>query len=155
MKQLFGLTLLALILAALPAQAQLIKITRGGGNGQMPVGPWYLYWPLEAHFQTPASQQYPYWPAPMTLPLPQSAGQGMGGYNPYAAPGQMQAQAPAMNGYNTYAGNPGMGGYNPYGMMPPQGGYNPYGGINPYQAAPTYPASGGANNSAPTLRTDR
>ena len=110
----------------------------------------------------------------MTLPLPQTGAQGMGGYNPYAAqgqmhaqapqangynpyaaPGQMQAQAPAMNGYNPYGnGNPGVGGYNPYGMQAPNG-YNPYGGTNPYQAAPTLPASGGANNYAPTIRTDR
>ena len=31
-------------------------------------GPWYNYWPLEAHFQVPAIPQYPYWPAPQTLP---------------------------------------------------------------------------------------
>lgn len=30
-------------------------------------GPWYLYWPLEAHFITPAHPQYPYWPSPQTL----------------------------------------------------------------------------------------
>src|SRR5262245_42475622 len=38
-----------------------------GGPGQQ-LGPWYLYWPYEAHFQTPALPQYPYWPAPQTLP---------------------------------------------------------------------------------------
>ncbi len=32
------------------------------------LGPWYQYWPMEAHFQTPAPTGYPYWPAPMTLP---------------------------------------------------------------------------------------
>jgi hypothetical protein len=32
------------------------------------LGPWYNYWPLEAHFQVPAHPQYPYWPAPQTLP---------------------------------------------------------------------------------------
>jgi hypothetical protein len=32
-----------------------------------PVGPWYLYWPLEAHFNAPALPQYPYWPAPMGM----------------------------------------------------------------------------------------
>ncbi len=37
----------------------------GGLNG--PVGPWYLYWPLEAHFNAPALPQYPYWPAPMGM----------------------------------------------------------------------------------------
>ena len=32
------------------------------------LGPWYLYWPLEAHFGPPAPMCYPYWPQPMTLP---------------------------------------------------------------------------------------
>jgi hypothetical protein len=32
------------------------------------LGPWYLYWPMEAHFVTPAPIGYPYWPSPMTLP---------------------------------------------------------------------------------------
>ena len=153
MKRLFGLTVLALILSAIPAQAAFFKSV---GNGNMPVGPWYLYWPLEAHFQTPASPQYPYWSAPMTLPLPQGAGQGMGGYNSYAGSGQMQA--PAMGGYGPYVGSgqmqgqaPAMGGYYPTNMMPPQGGYNPYGGMTPYQGAPTLPA-GGSNESAPSIR---
>ncbi len=37
-----------------------------GAVGQL--GPWYQYWPMEAHFQTPAPTGYPYWPAPLTLP---------------------------------------------------------------------------------------
>ena len=41
------------------------------GTGQL--GPWYLYYPLEAEFQTPAPTGYPYWPTPMTLPV-RSAG---------------------------------------------------------------------------------
>src|SRR5262245_58872104 len=33
----------------------------GGGGGGAQVGPWYLYWPLEAHFQVPAPvDHYPY-----------------------------------------------------------------------------------------------
>ncbi|HVS36554.1 MAG TPA: hypothetical protein VMS17_13400 [Gemmataceae bacterium] len=40
----------------------------GGGGGVGQYGPWYLYWPMEAHFQTPAPTGYPYWPAPLTLP---------------------------------------------------------------------------------------
>jgi hypothetical protein len=40
----------------------------GGGGGMQQLGPWYLYWPLEAHFQTPAPTGYPYWPSPMALP---------------------------------------------------------------------------------------
>jgi hypothetical protein len=31
-------------------------------------GPWYSYWPYEAHFQSPAPQPYPYYPPPQTLP---------------------------------------------------------------------------------------
>jgi hypothetical protein len=39
-----------------------------GGNAPAQAGPWYLYWPMEAHFQTPAPTGYPFWPSPMTLP---------------------------------------------------------------------------------------
>jgi hypothetical protein len=31
-------------------------------------GPWYLYWPMEAHFGPPAPTGYPNWPPAMTLP---------------------------------------------------------------------------------------
>jgi hypothetical protein len=40
----------------------------GGGNGKVPAGPWYLYWPLEAHFRTPPPGWPPFPAAPMTLP---------------------------------------------------------------------------------------
>ena len=53
-----------------------------GGGGSM--GPWYSYWPLEAHFQTPAPTGFPYWPAPMTY----------------------HAAAPAPDMGNAYAGAP-------------------------------------------------
>jgi hypothetical protein len=39
-----------------------------GPAGVSQLGPWYEYWPMEAHFQTPAPTGYPYWPAPLTLP---------------------------------------------------------------------------------------
>jgi hypothetical protein len=47
----------------------------GCGKGGAPgvLGPWYLYWPLEAHFITPPHPQYPYWPSPYTLPGGESA----------------------------------------------------------------------------------
>jgi hypothetical protein len=32
------------------------------------LGPWYLYWPYEAHFTMPAHPQFPYWPSAQTLP---------------------------------------------------------------------------------------
>ena len=38
--------------------------TTGGG---CQLGPWYHYWPLEAHFVTPAPTGYPYWPQPQAL----------------------------------------------------------------------------------------
>jgi hypothetical protein len=50
----------------------------GGGCGGPQLGPWYNYWPLEAHFQVPAIPQYPYWPAPQTLP----PGMAAGGHGP-------------------------------------------------------------------------
>jgi hypothetical protein len=37
-------------------------------NGGCQLGPWYHYWPLEAHFVTPAPTGYPYWPQPQALP---------------------------------------------------------------------------------------
>ena len=54
----------------------------GAGYGGAGVGPWYSYWPMEAHFQVPAPTHYPYWPAPMTSNVQGMGGypQGMGGY---------------------------------------------------------------------------
>ncbi|HZT81163.1 MAG TPA: hypothetical protein VFA26_13105 [Gemmataceae bacterium] len=72
-----GLTLCALTLWAAPAHA-IGRVDYGigawckgyfwGYNGTVQLGPWYSYWPLEAHFQTPAPTPYPYWPAPMNSP---------------------------------------------------------------------------------------
>ncbi len=31
-------------------------------------GPWYLYWPYDAHFQTQAPMPFPYWPTAHTAP---------------------------------------------------------------------------------------
>ena len=39
-----------------------------GPGGGVQLGPWYNYWPLEAHFITPAPTGYPYWPSPQTPP---------------------------------------------------------------------------------------
>jgi hypothetical protein len=38
------------------------------GSGGIQLAPWYLYWPMEAHFQVAAPTGYPYWPAAMTPP---------------------------------------------------------------------------------------
>ena len=51
------------------------KVTGPGDYSVGQLGPWYLYWPMEAHFQAPAPTGYPYWPAPMGLP-PQNAAYG-------------------------------------------------------------------------------
>ena len=66
-----------------------------GSRQQLPVfqaAPWYLYWPLEAHFGPPAPTGYPFWPN-MTLP-PNSHDHGHG----YPAPlGPVPAAMPAVH----------------------------------------------------------
>lgn len=150
------LTLLVFALLAGPAPAQLLsfagkdKNKDGGGappnNGQGPfsVGPWYNYWPLEAHFQVPAVPQYPFWGAPMTLPVAPPApyqatpitnlpNQGM----PYGNGAQGMTLPPAAGQYPGMAmpgmGMPGMGmpGMGMPGMGMP--------GMMPYPSAPGYP----------------
>jgi hypothetical protein len=104
-------------------------------NCYMPqAGPWYLYWPYAAHFQTPAPGVSPFFPAPQTLP----PGFGQGAVPPppayhAAAPAYPQpAPAPAP-GYQAaapaYAPPALAPGYrapmpNPY--APQQVGYYPY-----------------------------
>jgi hypothetical protein len=50
----------------------------GPGGGCL-AGPWYSYWPYEAHFAAPApTDPYPWWPGPSTFPpggptVPQTA----------------------------------------------------------------------------------
>src|SRR4051812_43602810 len=56
----------------------------GGGGGQL--GPWYSYWPLDAHFQTPALPQYPYWPSPQDLYQGPSGGPPAAYGVPYGTP---------------------------------------------------------------------
>lgn len=77
MKRMFGVALLALPLAvgSVHASGWPFNVQAGGtfymrgGNGLMPqAGPWYLYWPLEAHFVAPAPTGYPYWPPPQVSP---------------------------------------------------------------------------------------
>jgi hypothetical protein len=78
---LFGLALLALPLAVAPARAWFccppwkieagcnayLRITTCPYGPGVQCGPWYNYWPLEAHFNLPAVPKYPYWPAPQVL----------------------------------------------------------------------------------------
>ncbi len=84
MKKVYWAALLALPLLALPARANWFPFrVEAGGNvylrvndGQCPggcqLGPWYQYFPYEAHFQSAAPIGFPYWPGPQTLP-PQAA----------------------------------------------------------------------------------
>jgi hypothetical protein len=76
----------------------------GPGCGGCNVGPWYTYWPNEAHFNTPAHPEFPYWPqamgpvipggnlnAPPALPpaahyQPNFGGYGTGVYQPVSYP---------------------------------------------------------------------
>ena len=67
-----------------------------GGGAQL--GPWYNYWPLEAHFQTPAFPNYPYWPSPQTLPGDAAALAGAGSPAPFdigGPPTGFSGQAPS------------------------------------------------------------
>jgi hypothetical protein len=78
MKKLFGIALLALplVVGSVHAEGWPFNVQAGGSfyikGGPGPAcpqaGPWYLYWPLEAHFVAPAPTGYPYWPSPMGLP---------------------------------------------------------------------------------------
>ncbi len=56
------------------------------GGGLPAAGPWYLYWPYEAHFANPAPYGFPYWPTPQTLPQANMAPGGPPGTMPYGAP---------------------------------------------------------------------
>jgi hypothetical protein len=85
MKRLFRALLLALPFFSVASSAQAIGFDGGwpykieaGANAYFRVnrthqagqslGPWYLYWPMEAHFWPQAPQAYGTWPQPMTLP---------------------------------------------------------------------------------------
>jgi hypothetical protein len=85
MKRMLWMAVLAVPLAAAPAQAQFFPPTpvppinlNGGihlnfnlfaGGGQTQLGPWYRYWPHEAHFQVPPPiGGGMYGPSFMTLP---------------------------------------------------------------------------------------
>jgi hypothetical protein len=91
MKKVYFAALLLLPLFAVPARAQCccpwfpFRIEAGanaylrvyGGPCQTwgcQLGPWYQYFPYEAHFQSAAPIGFPYWPSPQTLPPTAPAG---------------------------------------------------------------------------------
>jgi hypothetical protein len=62
-------------------------------------GPWYLYFPYDAHFQTAAPvHPYPHWPGPMVLPPPPGVHPGPGP----AAPVQVGPALPSPVSYYHY-----------------------------------------------------
>jgi hypothetical protein len=112
MKKLLAICLLALSLLALPSKAWAwnvgpwcvdagvtwhCNVTSNGhslscldnvpyyGNS----GPWYLYWPYEAHLQTLAPMPFPYWPAAQAAPAApsQRATASYGGHSGYQTVG--------------------------------------------------------------------
>lgn len=126
MKRLLVLALLGFLAGR--ADAQLIKIYSDPGHHRPkcgheppPLGPWYNYWPLEAHFQVPAMPEYPYFPAPQTLPVVPPA--------PYGAK-PLNSNMPAANGL---------------------GGMYPYGGFNGYGGYPGLMPNANSNSNAPGM----
>jgi hypothetical protein len=132
MKRVSWLFLLAVPLWAVPTQAQAngccsfsfcwpsfhidagISAHCSVSCGDCANGPWYMYWPYEAYFQTPAPvTPYPSWPGPMTA----------GAAGSYASPGAFSPTAPV----------PGSGWTGP----PPQASFN-YPGFN-YPGQPQVP----------------
>jgi hypothetical protein len=103
MKKLFGIALLALPFFAVSAQAQFgpHKLQIEGSwsftfrnNAWPQTGPWYLYWPLEAHFVAPAPTGYPYWPGPQVLPKMSIGGPAVPPPPVYAPPPAAVVPAP-------------------------------------------------------------
>lgn len=125
MKRLLVLAAVALVYLAGSAQAQLLKIHTGdsgrhrskSGNDSPPLGPWYNYWPLEAHFQVPAMPEYPYYSAPQTPPIVPPA--------PYTPKGQGTGQVPPAGKQVPAQGGPGVMGY-PYYPVHQAWNYQPY-----------------------------
>jgi hypothetical protein len=115
MKKLLWACAVALPFLALPADA---KASWNIGNyevdtgakvwfnvyqyGKPVAGPWYLYWPYEAHFAVPAPGVSPYFPPPMTLPP------GFGQSPPAAMPpaNYRAPTAPTSQGYQPPPPNP-------------------------------------------------
>lgn len=63
--------------------------------GGTQLGPWYNYWPMEAHFQTPAPPAYPYWPQGGAGGMGPGGPGGSGGSAPPSGPNVMAPAGPA------------------------------------------------------------
>lgn len=76
----------------------------GGGDPSCAWGagaPWYLFWPMDAHFRMPAPTGYPYWPAPQTTPPGFSScyGYHLPAFNHYGLTYPLDANAVQPAGY--------------------------------------------------------
>jgi hypothetical protein len=152
MKRLLALAALALL--AGQADAQLIKLGTGdakkkskSGNEPPPLGPWYNYWPLEAHFQAPAMPEYPFYSAPQTVPVVPPAPYQTNGMGAMGHPGL----APYGGGFGGYPGmmpyvngmGAGPGAAAPTAAPMPTGAMGQPGMASPYPALSGYPGYGG------------
>jgi hypothetical protein len=115
-----GLCALGLLALASPAFAWGVNCgadphvgftTGAGSGGGCGAGPWYTYFPYEAHFALPAPVCFPFWPAPATAGAPS--------YFPMHHPAPLQ-----------------LPGAQPLGPQP--SGYQPVGYYYYYAPAPTY-----------------
>lgn len=97
-------------------------------NRQLPAfqaAPWYLYWPYDGHFMTPAPVHAPFYGPPTGGNFP---------VNPYF---------PGPSGYyGPFPGGPAPGGVGP-GVAPAPGSPAPIPGVVPPAGVPTPPAGGG------------
>jgi hypothetical protein len=124
----------------------------GNKSDKLPVGPWYLYWPLEAHFQSAAPGLPPGTASPMACP-PQFAPRVPAVALPYgmmpapAAPyGMMPAPAAAPYGMMPGAGAP-------YGMVPARWPNYPPAAAAPYAPPMPYAPANPLAAPSPDPRT--
>ena len=123
MRKLLWACALALPLLALPTEARATwcigdyQVDTGAKvwfnvyqYGKPVAGPWYLYWPYEAHFMTAAPGVNPYFPPPMTLPpnfgqppsAPAAPGYKPPAPTPYPGQGYQQPAPPAAQSFTGY-----------------------------------------------------
>jgi hypothetical protein len=115
----------------------------GHGHGNLPTfqaAPWYLYWPYDAHFLTPAPVRAPFYAPP---------GGGNFPVNPYfPAPAGYYGPIPGGPAPAGVPAPPGFGPVPPGGYPVPGTGYPAPGGSYPVPGGPgapiTYPVPGGS-----------